>query len=123
MLLEMPVIDVGLVAHRAVTVLSTRAAASSVDTDYKLYIYIFLRNEFFPLIEKSLKMQIFTRPGVYDSEVVNKNEAMSVQKALIYHGRCVDSSVLAFIMSQLSSVSICCVTGKLSIQDREVDER
>lgn len=32
----MHVIDVALVAHRAATVLSTRVATSSVDTDYNL---------------------------------------------------------------------------------------
>lgn len=60
-------------------------------------------------------MQIFTRPGVYDSEVVNKMKQYLYKKP-----RCITDAVLiavstVFITSQLSSALIGRVTGKLSI--------
>lgn len=64
-------------------------------------------------------MQIFTRQGVYDSKMVNKMKQCLYKKALLYHGSLVDNTVLAFIMSQLLSIPILRVTGKLSHYIRE----
>lgn len=59
-------------------------------------------------------MQIFTRQGVYDSKMVNKMKQCLYKKALLYHGSRVDDTVFAFIMSQLLSIPVLRVTGKLS---------
>lgn len=59
-------------------------------------------------------MQIFTRQCVYDSKMVNKMKQCLYKKALLYHGSHIDNTVLALIMFQLVSITVFCVTGKLS---------
>lgn len=66
---------------------------------YRLQPIIFFLGINFFSDRKSLKMQIFTRQGVYDSKMVNKMKQCLYKKALLYHGSPVDDTVLAFIMS------------------------
>lgn len=63
---------------------------------------------------KSLKMQIFTSHGVYDSRVVNKMKQCQYKNALSYHTSHIDNTELTFIMLQLGSVTLFCMTEKLS---------
>jgi hypothetical protein len=59
-------------------------------------------------------MQIFSSQGVYDSTVVNKMKQCQYKNAPLYHTSHIDYTVLTFIMSQLGSITIFCMTGKLS---------
>lgn len=87
-------------------------------TTYKF----FLRVKFFFTDRKSLKMQIFTSQGVYDSRVVNKMKQCRYKNAQSYHTSHIDNTELTFIMVQLRSITIFYMTEKLShyIQKRAV---
>lgn len=51
--------------------------------------------------KKSLKMQIFTSQGVYDSGVVNNMKQCQYKNAQSYHTSHIDNTELTFIMLQL----------------------
>lgn len=59
-------------------------------------------------------MQIFISQGVYDSRVVNKMKQYRYKNAQSYHTSHIDNTVLTFIMFQLGSITIFCMTEKLS---------
>lgn len=59
-------------------------------------------------------MQIFTSQGVYESRMVNKLKQCQYKNAQSYHTSRIDNSELAFIMLQLGSITIFCMTEKLS---------
>lgn len=58
-------------------------------------------------------MQIFTSHGVYDSRVVNKMKQCQYKNVQSYHISHIDNTVLTFIMFQLVSITIFCLTEKL----------
>lgn len=70
--------------------------------------------EIFFTDRKSLKMQIRTSQGVYDSWVANKMKRCQYKNGQAYHTSHVDNSELTFIMLWLGSLTIFCVTEKLS---------
>lgn len=59
-------------------------------------------------------MQIFTSQGIYDGRMVNKMKQCRYKNAQSYHTSHIDNSELTFIMLQLGSVTIFCMTEKLS---------
>lgn len=59
-------------------------------------------------------MQIFISQGVYDSGVVNKMKQCQYKNAQSYHTSHTDNTVLTFIMFQLGSITVFCMTEKLS---------
>lgn len=106
-------IYVGSVAYKAMNVLRARSFANSVYRDCNP-INFFLRNKIFFTDRKSLKMQIFPSHGVYDSRVVTKMKQCQCKNAPSYHTSHIDSSGLTFIMLLLGSITIFCMTEKLS---------